>query len=251
MITENRTTEEVIVIEAMFSSGNVEIETIDIEVFAIEGKPVPHGKKYRIKVDKTYYEVAKSEMTGEQILELGDKTSAKFLLRQKTRGQMHPVLPDQEVDFVRHEVERFVTVPKEVTEGEADMRRSFVLTEEDADYLDSLGLPWEAVSEGPTNRIVIRGMQIPVGYNQSHADVFVIIPSGYPDAQIDMAYFFPALARKDGRAINRVPGQDFDGRNWQGWSRHRTVNSAWRPGIDNLETHMALVQSFLSEELQK
>jgi hypothetical protein len=251
MNPENRTAEEIAIIEVTHPKGDVELEIIDIEIFAIEGKSVPHGKKYRVKIDKTYYETTLSEMNGAQILELAGKTSDKFLLRQKARGQMHPVLPDQEVDFVHHGVERFVTVPKEVTEGEADTRRNFVLIEEDANYLESLSLPWEAVDDGQMKRIVIRGIQIPDGYNQTHADVFVIIPSGYPDVQIDMAYFFPALMRKDGRAIDKTPGQDFDGRSWQGWSRHRTANSAWRPGIDNLETHMALVQSFLNDELKK
>jgi hypothetical protein len=227
------------------------LDVIDIEDYIKEKKPVPPGQKYRIKIDKTHYEVRTHLLTGQQLLALAGKTSDKFLLRQKIRGQMQAVLPTQEVDLVGHGVERFVTVPNEVTEGEPSMRRQFSLIEEDNDFLDGLGLPWEAVSDGSTRRIVIRGFSVPDGYTHQGVDLFVILPSGYPDAQIDMAYFYPSLARADGRGIRALHANDFDGLSWQGWSRHRTACSAWRMGVDNLATHITLVSNFLEEELRK
>jgi hypothetical protein len=43
----------------------------------------------------------------------------------------------------------------------------------------------------------------------------------------------------------------FAGRQWQQWSRHRTAASAWRPGEDDLSTHMPCVQDWLAAELKK
>lgn len=225
---------------------------IDVETYVKEGKPIPPGRKYRIKIDKTHYEVEATVLTGAAILALAGKTPSQHLLRQKVQGQMLPVLPAQEVNLQTAGIERFVTVPNEVTEGEASPRRQFPLQEEDIDFLDTFGLPWEATFDGQGDkRIVIRGFTVPDGYNHKQVDVFVIIPSGYPDTQIDMAYFYPHLSRNDGRGIRNLLSNAFDGLSWQGWSRHRTQNSTWRIGIDNLATHMELVSNFLEEELKK
>ncbi|MBX9746205.1 MAG: hypothetical protein K2X34_04840, partial [Hyphomonadaceae bacterium] len=55
----------------------------------------------------------------------------------------------------------------------------------------------------------------------------------------------------DGRAIGALAHDDFDGKTWQRWSRHRTPANRWRPGIDGLSTHFALVQEWLARELMK
>ena len=81
--------------------------------------------------------------------------------------------------------------------------------------------------------------------------MFIYIQPGYPDTQIDMAYFFPELSRADGKAIGAVTPTAFEGKNWQQWSRHRTATSAWRIGEDNLSTHMILVADWLNQELLK
>ena len=77
------------------------------------------------------------------------------------------------------------------------------------------------------------------------------IPPGYPDAQIDMAYFHPHLARKDGRAIGALSAQDLDGKVFQRWSRHRTGEAPWRPGEDDVSSHLVLVDDWLERELAK
>ncbi len=88
-----------------------------------------------------------------------------------------------------------------------------------------------------------------MGYNVAEADLAVRIEPDYPTAQLDMANFAPALTRADGRGINNLSGATIDGRAFQQWSRHRTAGSLWRPGEDDLESHLLYIQSFLLREL--
>lgn len=227
-------------------------DIIDLEDFAAAGKPVPKGKKYRIRIDKEVKVVVVDNMTGREILALVEKTPEKFLLRQRIKGGVQPVGPDDSVSFLAPGVERFMTIPNEVTEGDGSQtRRQFALLKGDAAFLDSLNLRWESVVDGGVHAVIIYGWPLPSGYNVASADVHVRFNSGYPDTQLDMAYFAPALSRASGRGINNLSTTPFDGRSWQQWSRHRTPASAWRPGVDDLSTHMALVEDWLAAEVRK
>ncbi len=243
--------EETIIVGATGRDGEEITEIIDVEIFVRERKPVPHGHKYRIRIDKQYYVVDVPHMTGEQILGLAGKTSAGYLLSEKVHGQMRPVAPGETVDFTTRGVERFATIPKEVQEGEGPVRADFTLLEEDAEFLNGKGYTWEAVAQSEVKRIVVRGFEPPHGFTPATVDMFVILPQGYPDTQIDMVYFYPALTRNDGKPIRSLVTNDFEGKTWQGWSRHRTANSPWRQGIDNVGTHLMLVDDFLRAELSK
>jgi len=227
-------------------------EVIDIEVYAKEGKKVLKDHDYKIKVDKTQYTVSSATLTGREILTLAGKTPEQYILRQKINGQVIRIELNQVVDFTEPGVERFMTIPNEVTEGEADlMRHDFELMQDDLKYLQSLNLPYETVLEANVRRVLIHGFPIPQGYNVDKVSVFVYLQPGYPDAQIDMAYFYPGLSRTDGKAIGALSLVAFDSKNWQQWSRHRTVSSAWRMGEDNLSTHMTLVADWLNQEIIK
>ena len=50
------------------------LEVVEIELFAIEEKPLPRAKRYIIRVDKEKVTVHKPEMTGAEILALVKKT---------------------------------------------------------------------------------------------------------------------------------------------------------------------------------
>ncbi len=227
-------------------------DVIDLEDFAAAGKPVPPGKKYQIRIDKDVKVVTVDHMTGREILALVGKTPEKFILRQRIKGGVHPVGADDTVSFLAPGVERFMTIPNEVTEGEGPQpRRQFELLEEDEEFLNSLGLRWETIIENGVRAAIIYGWSVPAGYSIAITDVHVRFNSGYPDTQLDMAYFAPALARANGRGINNLTMTALDGRQWQQWSRHRTAASAWRNGIDNLATHLALVDDWLAAELRK
>lgn len=179
MSAEEQRIEETIIVEAVGRDSVEAIEIIDVEIFVREKKPVPHGHKYKIRIDKDYYTVDVPRMTGAKILGLAGKTSAGYLLSEKVGGQMRPVAPDQIVDFAAHGVERFATVPKEVREGEGPVRTDFTVLDEDAEYLNSKGYVWEAVGQSDAKRIVVRGFQPPQGFTPATVDMFVILPQGY------------------------------------------------------------------------
>ena len=55
---------------------------------------------------------------------------------------------------------------------------------------------------------------------------------------------------RTGKAIQALSPENFDGKTWQRWSRHRTQVNLWRPGVDGLATQYALVQEWLERELR-
>lgn len=128
------------------------------------------------------------------------------------------------------------------------MRRDFQLPEGDIEFLDTHGFSWETVRVGGTGRLVIHDFPIAAGYKQDQAWLNLRIEAAYPETQIDMVYFFPALERIDGLAIPQTSPDQFDGKTWQRWSRHRTGKNPWRPGIDDVPSHLALVQFWLERE---
>ncbi|MBI5370402.1 MAG: hypothetical protein HZA79_00095 [Sphingobacteriales bacterium] len=131
------------------------------------------------------------------------------------------------------------------------MKRQFQLPEQDTTFLEGLGLSWEAVNDGGMQWVIIHNYPVPPGYNITEVSVAIKIESGYPRAQLDMAYFFPALSRLDGKAINAITVQVIDGKQFQRWSRHRTGQNPWREGVDDLSTHIALVSYWFEKEFIK
>jgi hypothetical protein len=240
------------VVEEVFVDGEL-VELVIIEEFAKRGEKPPHAKTYVIRIDKETYHVHKPNPTGEELLQLAGKTSAGYKLYQIFRGrQPEPVAPHQHVDLRAHGVERFTTVQKDPTEGASiieALRRDFKLAAEDTEYLDSLKLPWETIREpNGTLLLMIDGWAIPAGYNIPVAKLALVIPTGYPDTQIDMAYFSPALARRDGKQINNLTPVLWQAGAFQQWSRHRTSTNPWRSGIDDISTHLSLIDDFLRRE---
>jgi hypothetical protein len=126
------------------------------------------------------------------------------------------------------------------------MRREFRLPEEDEEFLNALGLPWEAVVCGRVNWLLIE-FPVPAGYTHAHATLAVRIVAAYPPGKLDMAYFYPQLARADGKTIKGVTTEQIDGKGFQRWSRHYQ----WMPGEHNLSTHVGCVEHWLASELQK
>ncbi|MCB9250848.1 MAG: hypothetical protein H6605_00130 [Flavobacteriales bacterium] len=141
-------------------------------------------------------------------------------------------------------------MPLDQTEGEVP-RRDFTLLDEDEAFLESLGLSWEAANLGGALWIFIHNYPLPNGYNVNEAILGVRMSPGYPTAQLDMVYFFPALCRKDGQPIGALSLAHIDGKNFQQWSRHRTGANPWRPDIDNLGTHIPLADAWLQLEFEK
>jgi hypothetical protein len=227
-------------------------DIIDIAWCTIEGHQPPKGKKYRILVDRLPYVVHKETITGKEILELAGKEPYKhFQLRQKFKhGKVVTIGYDQHVDLTAPGIEKFKTLPLDQTEGEVP-RRDFDLLEEDELFLENLGLPWETVKTPDAQWLFIQQYPVIPGYNVSEATMGIRMTPGYPTAQLDMVYFFPALSRKDGQPIGALTTLVLDGQTFQQWSRHRTGANPWRPELDNLSTHVPLADAWLSVEFEK
>jgi hypothetical protein len=228
------------------------IEIVELEEHAKRhGTHAPHAKHYAFRVDKTRVVVDTPTITGTQILAKVGKTPQLFKLYQHKRGHQ-PILigPDQVVDLREPGVERFTTMPKDTTEGlEAPcLRMDFRLPAIDEEYLNGLGLSWETIRDGQNQWLIIHAWKLPNGYNIAIVDLALMIPSNYSDSQIDMVFFKPALARSDGRSINNLSQIVIAGLTWQQWSRHRTAQNPWRPGIDDVASHLGLVDEWLRRE---
>lgn len=133
----------------------------------------------------------------------------------------------------------------------ATLQRAFSLPSGDVEYLDSLGRDWETITDNKARWLLVHGLRVPEGYNHRQVTVALRIEPSYPDTEIDMAYFTPTLARSDGKAIKSQNQQTIKGQPYQRWSRHRTRQNPWRPGVDDVSTHMGLVENWLVAELSK
>ncbi|SRR5579885_1479692 len=130
-------------------------------------------------------------------------------------------------------------------------RRQFQLSEADVQFLNDYGLDWEAISDG-SKWVLLHRFPTGSGYNHAEVTAAIRIESGYPVAQLDMVYFYPPLARKDGKPIARTETmQPLDGKSFQRWSRHRTPQNPWKAGFDSLETHIHLIEDWLQREFEK
>jgi len=129
------------------------------------------------------------------------------------------------------------------------MRRQFQLSEEDESCLAARSASWEAIIENNTKWVFIPDFPVPEGYNYRSASAALRISPSYPDDQIDMVYFYPALALTNGRAIRQLTPHALDGKQYQQWSRHRKAGE-WRPSIDNICTHLLQVDGWLEKELR-
>lgn len=131
------------------------------------------------------------------------------------------------------------------------MRKDFSLLPEDEQELEELGLQWETIIDG-SHWVLLHEFPTHPGYNVPLVSVAIRLETGYPNTALDMAYFHPALSRKDGHPIRATNvNQSLDGKVWQRWSRHRTPQNPWIVGQDNLGTHILLVQDWLAREFEK
>ena len=132
-----------------------------------------------------------------------------------------------------------------------DLRRQFDLLPVDRQFLEEYGLPWETIMDG-SQWVLIHEFPAPEGYNHRTVTAAIRIETGYPQTELNMVYFYPALNRADGKVIRATEAtQTLDGKTFQRWSRHRTPQNPWRTGEDNLGTHIMLVEDWLEREFER
>lgn len=208
--------------------------------------------EYKIQIDKDIYLTPNPNPMGRELLEIAKKTPIEqFAIYLKVaEGSPRRIGLEEKVNITEPGVERFLTLPLDQTEG-FEGRRDFSLPQEDLNWLSNTGLHFELVIENSVPHVVLYGFQVPDGYDRCKVDVNVRIDPGYPDTQIDMVYVHPPLARADGAEIRALSNDDFDGKVWQQWSRHRTPANPWRPGLDNLASHFSLVEEWFAREVRR
>ena len=191
---------------------------IDTELCAKAGSKPPKGQKgYRVKIDRHKHITLKEKITGEEILGLVNKVSAEWGLAQKfPSGKRETIKPSETVDLSAKGIERFETIPKEITQG----MESVELPDEDTVYLESLGKKWEIETDSQDRMLIIYSFDLPEGYDKKSSDLMILIPSNYPFAELNMFYLFPGVQRKDDRPIPQLAQETHGGREWQRWSRH-------------------------------
>jgi Prokaryotic E2 family E len=131
------------------------------------------------------------------------------------------------------------------------LRKQFSLPGEDEKFLEEYGLPWETIVDG-SQWVLVHDFPLPDGYNNSHAVAAIRMETGYPNAELHMVYFYPAITRRDGKPIAAAESpQPVDGKIFQRWSRHRSALNPWKAGQDSLGTHLILIEDWLEREFKK
>lgn len=119
---------------------------------------------------------------------------------------------------------------------------------DDKQYLNTTFLnKWRIESIKSECGLVISDYPLTEGYNFSKVELLILIPNNYPMAHLDMFYLDPGIVRADGKPIEALQNEIHLGKKWQRWSRHYQ----WRAGLDNIKTHIYIIENSLKNELKK
>lgn len=115
----------------------------------------------------------------------------------------------------------------------------------DIAYLAERRIEHTVASEANMTCVVLPGYRLPTGYEPQQSDLLLRLSPGYPDVHPDMWWFHPPVRLSDGRTVQATEVTEHHlGRPWQRWSRHFNEGQ-WKPGIDCLETFLALIRKEL------
>jgi hypothetical protein len=121
-----------------------------------------------------------------------------------------------------------------------------LLPEIDREYLAAKGYVFDLIQSGGELHLIIRSFEFPPVYAPATADLLIIVPAGYPNAQLDMFWTYPDIKLVTGSWPAQTEHHETRGdRNWQRWSRH--AQHPWRPGLDSLKTFMASVRKEIAK----
>lgn len=123
------------------------------------------------------------------------------------------------------------------------------LPEPDIVFLNTLGIAFEVSVEAKMTCVVLKEWQLPPGFDHDSTDLLIRLNPGYPDVQPDMWWFDPPVHLEDGQPLRATNAVEVHlGRSWQRWSRHFPPGQ-WQPGVDGLESYLALIRSDLSRSV--
>jgi len=106
-------------------------------------------------------------------------------------------------------------------------------------------LKYVAMRLGADTHVIINDFDFPAAYMPRKANLLIILPAGYPNANLDMFWTEPVVKLADGNWPARADNHAvYNGVSWQRWSRH--FQTPWRQGVDNLRTFVATIRKELA-----
>ena len=121
-----------------------------------------------------------------------------------------------------------------------------MLPDADREYLERSGIAYRVFEADGMLNVELLDFPMPDGLNARSASVLFRLSANYPDTPPDMWWIIPHLTPVNGRTIPATEViETIDGRSWQRWSRHLDP-TAWRSGIDGLESYVRLLRTELS-----
>jgi hypothetical protein len=125
------------------------------------------------------------------------------------------------------------------------MSREF-LPELDRDFLDEKGFDYTVTRQDNGDlHLVIKDFDFPK-YIPTKADLLIILPSGYPNANVDMFFTIPDVKLPSGAWPQNCDAHPtHGGQAWQQWSRH--IGGNWRQGVDSMRSYVATIRIELNK----
>jgi len=120
-----------------------------------------------------------------------------------------------------------------------------LVPEIDRDFLTEKIAKFGVAKSGNDVLVIIHDFEFPDAYAPRTADLMIILPAGYPNANLDMFWTTPDVKLKNGSWPDRATERGtYNNINWQRWSRH--FPQQWRQGVDNLRTFVTTIRRELA-----
>lgn len=121
-----------------------------------------------------------------------------------------------------------------------------LLPEIDREFLEEKGYAFDVTQVGGEVHVILRGYEFPTVYTPRTADLLIILPAGYPNANPDMYWTYPDVKLVNGQwPLNGDHHHTYGSRSWQRWSRH--FQGQWRPGVDTFRAYLAAVRKEIAK----
>ncbi len=210
-----------------------------------KSRPREVPEKFIIHIDHKTYLATTSVMTGAELRQLAQPPIGPDRdLFRVVPGQADDIKVANTDAVALQKGMQFYSAPGTINPGQACR-----LPENDEDYLKQKGLAWDLQAGGSGAYLILKGVPVSTErYNQTHVDVLLQLPQGYPLAGLDMYWVSPDLTLKTGgypEAANVF--ENYVGRRWQRFSRH--LAQPWKPGQDSLPSFLALALGELQGRL--